>query len=465
MRTAFCFCIGFFSVSILSPVVFSQDLESRVARLGLKTSSSSVACQSPNPRAFALYSSANQYSQCTRFFGTPKPEKFYFSKKHEAITLQHIQDTSSWVHQGGSRLFQAGNMIPLVSNALSAGIKIVYRDPFLGINSVPSSATQLGTQLVLRGSMKKMKYRAEYGYAGQNTGPVSSMTPQDRIGGKFLWEWQLPFVTPKVELSRFANNVKHDPTGNQTIATRQKFSLDWDIPDWPNLTMTYGREEKDNFGRSEESHSKATIMERVTTKITFEHPVGKGEWASGYSTFKNDIHDYGTLEEFQSTLKGTLQLVSPIDLSPSIGFSQQTNAKQRFSQERLIANFGSTVRLSTEHTIQPSFEWVRIGNRSQASLSNTLYSKFQYSYNPSANSFYFSILGQFILKKISQQATNPQTYDMSVFIRKDLHDLLHLPHQQQFLSLKLTHNQQVNTLSSQQQRSHSAAMLLLSVIP
>lgn len=313
--------------------------------------------------------------------------------------------------------------------------------------------------------MKTMTYRAEYGYAGKNTGKVLSVAPNGRVGGKFLWEWQLPFVTPKVELSRFANNVEHDPARNQTISTRQQYSLDWTIPDWPSLTLTYGREQKDIFSRSGGLRSDGALMERVMTKIAFEHSIGKGAWSSGYSTFQNDLHDQGTLEELHSTLKGTLHLFKPVDILPSIGFTQQTNTKQGFSQERLFANLGTAVRLSTEQTIQPSLEWTRIGNRGQASISDTLFSKLQYSYDPSYYGYHISIIGQYVLNQISQQASNPQSYDMSLFVQKDLHDLLDLPHHQQFISLKLTHNQQVNPLSSQTQPSSSAAMLLFSVIP
>ena len=463
---AFYFGIGLLWVSALSStIIFAQDLNPLVARLGLKTSATSTICQAPPPPTLTLLSSANQYSQCARFFGTPKPERFNFSKKHEALSLKNIRDVSSMVRQGGSRLFHATNTIPLASKALAAGIEVVYRDPFLSFNSTHSSMTQLGTQLVLRGSMKTMRYRAEYGYAPQSTGNVSPIAPNDRVRGKFLWEWQLPFVTPKVELSRFANNEERNQIHEQTISTRQQYSLDWTIPHWPSLRLTYSREQKDIFSREGGSRSDATLMERVMKKIAFERSAWKGEWSSGYSTFQNDIHDKGTLEKLHSTLKGTFQLFKPVDISPSIGLMQKTNTKQGFSQERLFANLGTAIRLPKGQTIQPSFEWTRIGARGQASISDTLFSKLQYSYDPPGYGYHISIFGQYVINPTSQQRNNSQTYDLSLFVQKDLHNLLNLPHQQQFISLKLTHNQRVNTLSSQTQPAGSAAMLLFSVIP
>lgn len=465
VRTAFYFCIGLFSVSILSSVVFAKNLDQLVTRFGLKTTTKSGFCQTSSLPALPYFSSTNQYSKCEKFFGASKTRQFRFSEQREPLSLQHIRDVSSLVHQGGSRLFQTTKMVPLLSNALSAGIEMAYRDPFLSINATPSSTSQLGTHLVLKGSMKTMRYRAEYGYVGHKANKGLSMAPHDRVGGKFLWEWQLPFIIPKVELSRFANTAENDLTRNQTISTRQEYSLGWTMPNWPSFLLSYGREQKDTLKQEEGSRSHATLIERVQTKIAFERTVGKGEWSLGYSTFKNDIHDQGTLEKFHSTLKGTVQLFQPIDLTPSIGFTKQTNAKQEFSQERFFANIGTTIRLSTHQIIQPSFEWIRMNNRGNASTSNTLFSKLQYSYRPAEYGYHISALGQYVLNKNSQQVSNPQTYDISVFVKKDLHDFLNLPHQQQFISLKLTHNQQINTLSSQSQPSSSTAMLLFSLIP
>ncbi len=465
MRTAFYFCIGLFSVSILSSVVFAQNLDRLVTRLGLKTTTKSGICQTPSPPIRAYFSSTHQYSKCEKFFGTSKTRQFKFSEERKPLSLRHIHDVSSLAHQGGSRLFQTTKMVPLLSNALSAGIEMAYRDPFMNINATPSSTSRLGTHLVLRGSMKTMRYRAEYGYAGHKANKNLTLAPHDRVGGKFLWEWQLPFVTPKVELSRFTNTAENDFTRSQTISTRQEYSLGWTIFDWPSFTLSYGREKKDILNQEEEARSHATAIERVRAKIDLERTAGEGEWSFGYSTFKNDIHDQGTLEKFHSALKGTVQLFEPIDFTPSIGVAKQTNDKQNYSQERFFANVGTTVHLSTHQTIQPSFEWIRINNRSSISTSSTLSSRMQYSFRPAKYGYHISVAGQYVLNKTSQQFSNPQTYDVSVFVKKDLHDFLNLPHQQQFISLKLTHNQQINTLSSQTQPSSSAAMILLNLIP
>ncbi len=465
VRTAFYFCIVLFSISIISSVVFAQNLDQLVARLGLKTTTKSGLCETPILPTLPYFTSTHQYSKCEKFFGASKTRPLKFSEERKPLSLQHIRHVSSLVHQSGNRLFQTTKMVPLLSNALSAGIEMAYRDPSLRISGTPSSTSQLGTLLVLRGSMKTMRYRAEYGYAGHKANKGVSRAPHDWVGGKFLWEWELPFITPKVELSRFANTAENDLTRIQTISTRQEYSLGWTMSNWPRFSLSYGREQKDTLKQEEGSRSHATLIERVQTKIAFERTVGKGEWLLGYSTFQNDIHDQGTLQKFHSTLKGTVQLFQPIDLTPSIGVTKQTNAKQKFSQERFFTNLGTTVRLSAHQIIQPSFEWIRMINRGIASNSSTLSSKLQYSYRPDKYGYHLSVVGQYVINKNSQQVSNPQNYDISVFVKKDLHDFLSLPHQQQFISLKLTHNQQINAFSSQTPSSSSAVMLLISLIP
>ena len=44
-----------------------------------------------------------------------------------------------------------------------------------------------------------MKYGAELGYFGKESGTTTGSTPQDQSGGRFVWEWELDNVKPTVE--------------------------------------------------------------------------------------------------------------------------------------------------------------------------------------------------------------------------------------------------------------------------
>jgi hypothetical protein len=109
-------------------------------------------------------------------------------------------------NQGGSRLLQATYDSLLLNDALTVGVKMAYRDPFLDSSSPTPLTTRMGALFILKGDLATMKYRAEYGYSGQEVGKAASFTATDQVGGKFLWEWKLPHVIPKMEFSRFANN-------------------------------------------------------------------------------------------------------------------------------------------------------------------------------------------------------------------------------------------------------------------
>ncbi len=75
------------------------------------------------------------------------------------------------------------------------------------------------------------------------------------------------------------------------------------------------------------------------------------------------------------------------------------------------------------------------------------------------------MLGQYILNKTSNTAANPQSYDLTFLVQKDLGDFFNLAHRRQTLSLKIAHNQQINSLSAEAQGAQTSAMLLVSIIP
>jgi hypothetical protein len=96
---------------------------------------------------------------------------------------------------------------------------------------------------------------------------------------------------------------------------------------------------------------------------------------------------------------------------------------------------------------------------------DTLSANLGYSYRASDDSLQVSMLGQYIFKRTSNTVPNPQTYDLTFLAQKDLGDFFNLAHRQQTLSLKIAHNQQINSLSAEAQDAQTSAMLLVSIIP
>ena len=466
VRTVLWLVLGCLLLPFVGSLAFSADAIPLVDRLGLRTDTPSNACGS------LIYSSSGRSSP---FFSTstlctePKDEyaltRFNFTQKREPFNLQGARDMPSLVNQGGSRLYEASNDISLFQEALQAGIQMVYRDPLVTDNSATPFTNRMGAQIVIKGTTASMKYHAQYGFSGQETGNTSFTTPNDRIGGKLMWEWSLPMLTPKIELSRFTSNVEGDLARAQTIATQQKFSLLLAAPNWPSLSLGYARQQTDIFTRPEGPLSNAITTESVSANLSFLYGAGKGDWSSYYKTSQSDFVENASEEEIGTKMRGTLNLLEPVDLAPQWGFTRRVKSRGTMVNDRFFAKLGSNLRVSTTSTLNPGVEFARDLNRFDALRTDTLAAKLGYSYLAMDDSLHVSVLGQYVLNQRTNTPANPQIYDISLLFKKDVRDYLHLNHRQQTLSLKIAHNQQMHTSSSPTQSGQTSAMLLVSIIP
>ncbi|MEE8125229.1 MAG: hypothetical protein V3T42_05395 [Nitrospirales bacterium] len=467
VRTVLWLCMGVFFLPGLVGPAFSQDALPLAERLGLRGMSNSGLChRSSHSPLGNSFSSLPRTTQCAEPPKGPSFARFNFVLKRETFNLQQVRDIPSLINkQGGSRLLQATYDTPLFNEALTAGVKMAYRDPFLDSNKATPLTNRMGALFVLKGDLAKMKYRAEYGYSGQEVGKAPSLTGTDQVGGKFVWEWKLPHVTPKMEFSRFGNNVEKDSTRSQTIATQQKFSLNWKLPDWPSLALTYSREQKDIFIRPGGSLTDAISTESALAKLSIQHTLGSGAWSSHYKTSEHNFGESRKEQEFGSTVDGTFHLSDPIDFTPRWGFTRRENAEGTLAKDRFFANLGTKIFATPTLTFTPGFEFKRDLDRFDAMKTDTLSAKLGYSYNASDDSLRVSMLGQYILNQTSNTAANPQSYDLTFLVQKDLHDFFNLAHSRQTLSLKIVHNQQINSLSAESRGAQTSAMLLVSIIP
>ena len=466
MRAIFWLIIGALFLPLVSRSAFSEDFIPLVNRFSLQTGSKSGLCRSPIPASLSNSSpSLSQSTQCTESSGSYPLARFNFEMKREPFNLQGVRDMPSLLNQGGSSLLQASNDISLFHEALTAGVKMVYRDPFVTSNSVTPFTNRMGAQIVLKGTASNMKYRAEYGYAGQETGNTPFATPNDQIGGKLVWEWNLPLVTPKVEFSRFTSNVDGDLTRAQTVDNQQNFSLNWTIPNFPSLALSYGRKQTDIFTQPDGPLAEAITAESVMANLMFKHAVGKGDWSLYYRTSKNEVWQNGIEEEMGSTIAGSLHIFEPVDFTPKGGFTRQGNSQGTLGTDRFFANLGSTFRITSTSTVKPGVEFSRAMYRFDELRTDTLSANLGYSYLASDDSMRISILGQYILNQNSNISADPQIYDISLLIKKDVHQLFKLNHRQQTLSLKIAHNHQVNAFSPVNQPAQTSAMLLVSILP
>jgi hypothetical protein len=442
VRTVLWLMWGSLLLTFTSVSAFAEDSNPFVDRLGLRTG-----------------------SPPTETTGDYSLSRFNFNQTHESFNLQNARDMPTLVNQGGSSLYEASNDIPLFHKALTAEVKMVYREPFVTENAATPVTNRMGAQIAFKWTTANMKYQAQYGYSGQETGNTLITTPNDRVGGKLVWEWNLPLITPKIEVSRFTSNVEGDLARTQTVANQQKFSLLWASPNWPSLSIGYARQQTDIYTRPEGPLSNAITTESLSTNLSFLHGADKGDWSSYYKTSQSEFGVNGTQEEIGTIMTGTLNLYQPVDLTPQWGFTRRVNSRGTMANDRFFAKLGSDFRVSTTSTLKPGVEFARDLNRLNALHTDTLAANLGYGYLAVEDSLHVSILGQYILSQRANIPANPQIYDVSLLFKKDVRDYLHLNHRQQILSLKIAHNQPMNTASFQTQSGYTSAMLLVSIIP
>lgn len=391
--------------------------------------------------------------------------RFNFSSQKIPFNLKNARDVPSLLNQGGSKILQAKNEFPLLAKHLTAGIQVAYRDPFLEAGTPPSTTDRMGAQLILKGDLDNMHYRADYGYAGHEIGNLLISTPAGKIGGKFIWKWKLPLVTPGIEVSRFSDNVDLDPFRPRTVSSNHRFSLNWSFPKNTRLRLSYSRLQKNIYSQPQGPLTNSLTADSAQAELSLKHGRGESSWSSRYLTSKNSAWKQGFGEEIASTIMGRFRLLNPVDINPQLGFFRQTDSQQGTQQTRFFGNFGTVFHLSKNHQVKPLFEFCREINHHDFLLTDSFSAKFGYFYTTVDDSLHIDMIGKYVINQNSLPDSTPQTYDVALYVRRDLYPYFHLTHRQQALSLKISHNQRVDSISGSTPSGQTSAILLVSIAP
>ena len=388
-----------------------------------------------------------------------------FSYANQPSTMQGLSSLKSLTRTRDRRLLRLSNTTPLLDDRLTAGFDVFYRDPSSQHATGTRLGKRLGAQLILKGNLAGMKYGAEFGYFGKESGTTTGSTPQDRSGGRFVWEWELLNVKPTVEISRFFDNVENDPSQPRTITTREKFSVNWNRPRWPLVTLNYAHEFKETASKQIGLMNDSISTDRISTKFSY----GQTSWetyVNSQSTYSQSSHDTNSEQLVAgSSLGTTFHPFKPIQFMPNLGMTRTSNPREETLTEKYFAKFGSSLRVAKTLTLTPGFEYIQLFNRPDALETETIFAKLGSSYVGKENSLTVSMFGGFKVMQDSTDVTNQRTYDFSFSVDKGIQNYFHFAHRKQTLSLTLTHNQLVDTITREASTSKTAAMLFLRFIP
>ena len=388
-----------------------------------------------------------------------------FSYDNQGSSIQGLNHLNSLTSTRGRGHLHLSNATPLLDDRLTADFDVYYREPSSPHASGSRWGKGLGAQVTLKGNLSGMKYGAEFGYFGKDSGTTIGSTPQDRSGGRFVWEWELTNVKPTVEISRFFDNVENDPSQPRTVTTREQFSVNWHRPHWPLVTLDYNHEYKETVSNQIGLMNDSISTDRIMTKFSY----GQTSWESyvnSQSSFTQSSHEANSDQLVAGSSFGTtLHPFKPIQFMPNLGMTRTSNPREETLTEQYFAKFGSSLRIAKTLTLTPGFEYIQLFNRPDALETETIFAKLGSSYVGEENSLTVSMFGGFKVMQDSTDVTNQHTYDFSFSVDKGIQNYFHFPHRMQTLSLKLTHNQLVDNITRDASSSQTAAMLFLRFIP
>ena len=401
--------------------------------------------------------------QCWDF--PPSPRQLHVSNSHRYCEQEILNSVSKFVASSSKDLLRFSHTVPLLGQRLSAETDVVIRDSSPDSGRSPSPLNRLGGYVALKGNMVGMSYGAGFGYFGKDSHDTRKLGRLDRSGANLFWEAAFHNWKPRVEVSRYVDNLEEDSTKPRTVTTSQRLSVDWSQNGLSSLTFTYGHDYKEiqSVGTRPTTHTENVNTFNATFSVGrsfFDSYLKSQNVASGHTT--NQDANYVTIG---SSWTAQFQPVERLLLKPKVSFSRTaSNHKERLN-ERYVAKLASSVRLFDFVAIKPTLAYVQLFDRITGVRTETIDTKWAYSYSNPQHALSLSVFGGLKIHQDSKELTNLHTYDFSFSLEKNLQDILQFTHRRQALQFNITHNQQINYLDRPSSSGNTSAMLLIRITP
>ena len=395
----------------------------------------------------------------------PSPRQLYVSNSHRYCEQKVLNNVSKFVASSGSDFLRFSQSFPLLGQRLSAETDVVIRDSSLETGRGTSPQKRLGGYVALKGNMAGMSYGAEFGYFGKDSHDTRQLGRLDRSGGNLFWEGDFHRWKTRVEVGRYVDNLEEDSTKPRTVTTSQQLSVAWKQHGTSSLTFTYGHDYKEiqSIGNRPTTHTASTNTFNAKLSLGrsfFESYLKSQNVASDNTT--NHNANYVTVG---SSWAGRFQPVERLLLKPELSFSRTASNQTERLDEWYVAKLASSIKLFPFVTIKPTLEYAQLFDRITGVRTETVDTKWAYSYSNPQHALSLSIFGGLKINQDSKELTHLHTYDFSFSLEKNLQGILQFPHRRQALQFTITHNQQVNYLDRQSSSGNTSAMFLVSLTP
>ena len=317
--------------------------------------------------------------------------------------LKNLKQLSEYLSSERNTLLQSSGTVPLLDKRLDGEVELGY-SYIPGESELGGKKGAAAARLGLKGEWDRVNYWGEYGFSGKEFTNLRDPT-QDRAGGKIGAKLKLGVLSSKAELTRFHNNVQRDPTESQTIDSKGKVSFDLKVPQWPTLTLTYNRREKETSRpndtvRQEFSantvggtlrYSRSTWGAYVTSTHSYQH-----KWPAGSDTI-----------EYDYALGGSYRPIHALQIKPFLKLTRFIYSSHDYRKERLYASLVS-------------------------------------DYSIIERSMTLSLTGRFTADETTDGDYDTQRFDGSIGLVKNVSNVFGLPDDQAILSVKLNYSRDID---------------------
>lgn len=292
----------------------------------------------------------------------------------------------------------------------------------------PFSNEGMAARLGLRGEWGRTRYWAEYGFFDKEFTNLRDATPQDQAGAKLGAEFDWGILKPRMEFSRFHNNVAGNPTLSQTTTSKGLVSLDLGVAEWPSLKLAYGGEYKETASRPNGTMTEEVISHRLSGTLSYQRPSWEAYLTSSYSLKQDELNADSDTVVYDYVLGGVYRPMDVLKITPNVKFAQEFNGPTDVRTDKLSANLG-------------------------------------FYYTISEGSFALSLNGSYIDDRSSDRSVDSQTLKGSLSLEKHLGDVFGLPHEKASLSLKTNYSRTVDRANQDADADSYSVLFLLEVIP
>lgn len=280
----------------------------------------------------------------------------------------------------------------------------------------------MASRIGFKGESGGLRYWARYGHVDKDFTWPGDSRPRDQEGGNLGAALDLGIVNPKIELARSYDNVADGSDKSRTITSAGRLSLDVKVPQWPVLTLSYGRELKETSARPEDRIREATSTDTLSGTLWY----GRSTWDAyvtlSYSLGQDRLNADSERVGYYYMVGGSYRPIEGLSIDPTITFSQTIESQSNYRYESLSANLG-----------------------------------IYYSITDSLN---ISGYASFIADQDSDGYVGTQHFMASIGLSKNVGDIFGLPENRTVFSFKLNYNQYTDRIYSNSDSEAYSALVL-----